>query len=104
MIIVERMIHELYPGKLPDLVEIDKRYDVIEKELGFPPKKYFWSVSSPLNSNNIVLERQWESMAAMEAAYAKSMANPDIQALNDEGTAIIKSTRWEFYSPVENFG
>lgn len=104
MIIVERMIQEVYPGKLPDLMAIDKRYDVIEKELGFPPKKRFWGVSSPLDSNTLVLERQWASMAAMEAAYEKSWANPDIQALHNEGAAIIKNTRWELYTPLETFG
>jgi hypothetical protein len=46
------------------------------------------------------LEREWESMAAMEAAYEKSFANADIQALHKEGQDIIKSSRIELYTPM----
>lgn len=100
MIVIERMIQEIFPGKLAALNEIDKRYDAIEKTLGFPPKKRFWSVSSLYDSNTIILERQWESMAAMEAAYEKSFAHPDIQALFEEGQTIIRNSRVEIYTPM----
>ena len=68
MIVIERMIQEIYPGKAAELEEIDRRYDAIESTLGFPPKRRYWSISSPYDSNTLVLERKWESMAAMEAS------------------------------------
>ena len=101
MIIVERMIQEIYPGKQADLEEIDKRYDAIEVGLGFPPKKQFWPISGVHAFNTLILERQWASMADMEAAFEKSFANPDIQALNAELAAIVKSSRMELYTPVD---
>ncbi|UCG25534.1 MAG: hypothetical protein JSW55_05980 [Chloroflexota bacterium] len=101
MIIIERMITEIYPGKLAELQELDKRYDAIEAGLGFPPKKRLLSISGVHDFNEVILERQWESMAAMEAAVEKSLVNPGIQALNEEGTAIIKSTRIELYTPAD---
>jgi quinol monooxygenase YgiN len=100
MIVIERMIQEIYPGKQAELEDIDRRYDAIESTIGFPPKKRFWSISTPYDSNTIVLEREWESMAAMEAAYEKSFANTDIQALHKEGEDIIKSSRIELYTPM----
>ncbi len=101
MIVVERMITEIYPGKFAELQELDKRYDAIEAGLGYPPKKRFWNISGVYDFNTLILERQWASMAAMEAAVEKSFVNPDIQALNAEGIAIIKSTRIELYSPAD---
>jgi hypothetical protein len=101
MIVIERMIQEIYPGKIDALTEIDKRYDAIEKGLGFPAKRRLWNISGVYDFNMLILERQWESMAAMEAAYERSFANADIQALNEEGLAIIKSTRIELYTPAQ---
>jgi hypothetical protein len=101
MIVIERMIQELYPGKNAALEDLDKRWDAIEKTLGFPPKKRMWSISGVHVLNTLIIERQWESMAAMEAAYEKSFANADIEALNEEGSAIIKSSRIELYTPAQ---
>jgi hypothetical protein len=100
MKVVERMIQAIYPGKNAELDDIDKRYDAIESTLGFPPKKRLWCISAPYDLNTLIIEREWESMAAMEATYEKSFANKDIQALGQEGQSIIKSTRIELYTPA----
>ncbi len=100
MVVVERMIQEIYPDKLADLEELDKRYTAVEDGLGFPPKKRFWSMAGALDFNTLVIEREWPSMAAMETAYEKSFASLEIQALYAEGMAIIKSSRMELYQPA----
>jgi len=101
MKVVEWMIQEIYPGKQSALEDIDKRYDAIEKNMGFPPKRRLWPISGAFTNQTGILERQWESMAAMEAAYEKSFAHPEIQALNEEGSAIIKNSRIELYYPEQ---
>jgi hypothetical protein len=100
MIVVQRIIQQIYPGKNAELEALDMRWDAVEQGLGFPPKKRLWSISGGHATNTLIVERQWASMAAMEAAYEKSFANPDIQALEAEGDAIIKSSRIELYMPV----
>ena len=55
MIVIERMIQEIYPGKASALNEIDKRYDAIEKTIGFPPKKRLWCISGVYDFNTIIL-------------------------------------------------
>lgn len=100
MIVIERMVQKIYPGKYAELRVLDERYDAIEKGLGFPPKKRYWSISSVHDSNTLILERQWPSMAAMETAYEKSYASPDIQALQAEGHGIVKSSRIELFTPA----
>jgi len=94
------MIQEIYPGQNAALEDIDKRYDALEGPLGFPPKKRLWCISGPHTNNTLVIEREWESLAAMEAAYEKAFAHPGLQALGEEGQSIIKNSRIELYTPV----
>jgi hypothetical protein len=100
MVVVERMIQVIAPGKFEALNEIDKRYDVVEKKLGFPPKKRFWTLSGAFDGNTIIIERQWESMAKMEEVYDQAFANAEHQALNAEVSSIVSSSRVELYTPM----
>lgn len=100
MKVIERIIQEINPGKNTALEDIDKRFDVIEGPLGFPSKKRLWCFSGPHYTNTIVIEREWESMAVMEAAYEKFVAHPGIQTLLEEGQTIIKNSRIELYTPI----
>lgn len=100
MIVIERMIQKIHPDKWAELEEIDKKYDVVEGRLGFPPKKRYRCVSGSHDTNTLIVERQWESFAAMEATYQKAMADPELQALWADGTPIVKSTQIELYRPV----
>ena len=100
MKIVERMIQDIFPGQNSALDDIDKRYDAIEVTLGFPPKKRLFCLSGPHSNMSLVIEREWESLAAMEAAYDKAFAHPEIQALWGEGSTIIKGSRTELYTPA----
>ena len=97
MKVIERMVQEIFPGQNEALGDLDKRYDAIEVTLGFPPKTRMWCMSGPYDHNTSVLEREWESMAAMEAAYESSFSRSDILKLGEEGRTIVKSTRMELY-------
>ena len=100
MKIIERMIQEIYPGQNAALEALDKRYNAVESTLGFPPKKRLWSISGPYQTGTLVIEREWESLAAFEAAYEKAFANAELQALGEEGQTIIKNNRIELYMPA----
>jgi hypothetical protein len=100
MVTVERLIQKIYPGKWAELEEIDKRYDAVESRLGFPPKKRYQCIMGGHDTNTHIVERQWDSMAAMEAAYERAFASPEFQALGEETTAIISSTQYEVYMPL----
>ena len=70
--ILERLIQKIYPDKWEELHEIDKRYNAAESPLGFPPKKRYQSIASSYDNDTLIVEREWESFAAMEAAYEKA--------------------------------
>jgi hypothetical protein len=100
MIAIERMIQKVRPGKWAELEEIDKKYDAVESRLGYPPKKRYPCAMGGHDHNTLIVERQWDSLAAMEAAYEKAFADPELQALNEEVTSIVKSTQMEVYTPL----
>ena len=100
MIIIERMIQEIYPDRWAELEVLDKKYNTAEARLGYPAKKRLRSISGRYNLNTIIIERQWESMASLEAANERSQADPEYQALWMESTSIIKSVFWELYMPM----
>jgi hypothetical protein len=94
------MIQKVRPGKFPDLDELDKKYIAIESRLGFPPKKRYQCIIGGHDLNTVIVERQWDSLAAMEEIFTKAFADPEYQALADEGISIIESTQWEVYTPL----
>jgi len=100
MIATERHIQKLYPGKWAELAEIDAKYDVVEGRLGFPSKKRYQCILGGHDTNTIIIERQWDSMAAMEAVYEEAIADPEFLALGVELTSIVKSTQVEMYTPL----
>jgi hypothetical protein len=100
MIIIERMVQEIYPDKWAELEEIDKKYNVVEARLGFPPKKRSRCISGKLSMNTLIIERQWESLAKLEAANERAMQDAEYQALGMDGTSIIKNLHWELYMPM----
>lgn len=100
MIIVERLVQLVRPGKWAELEAIDKKFDAIESRFGFPPKKRYQCMAGSHDLNVLIVERQWESLAASEAAYEKAMAEAEYQQLLNEIGSIVKGTQRELYTPV----
>jgi hypothetical protein len=100
MIVVERLIQQIRPDKWAELEALDKKYDAVESRLGFPPKKRYRCYVGGHNTDTLVIERQWKSLAAMEATYEKAFADPEELALGAELALITKSNQVELYSPL----
>jgi len=94
------MIQKVRSGKWAELEEIDKRFNKLESRLGFPPKKRYQCIMGGHDTNTLIIERQWESLAVMEATYEKAFADPAHQALLEETPSIIKSSQLEVYVPL----
>jgi hypothetical protein len=100
MMIIQRMIQQINPSKWAELDALDQKYDAAEARLGYPPKRRYRCLVGGHNTNTLIIEREWESMAALEAAYTKAFVDPDHQALNEEAVSIIMSNQIELYMPV----
>jgi hypothetical protein len=83
------------------LEEINKRFDAAERRLGFPAtQKRYRCYFGGHDINTLIVEYEWESMAAMEAASERAMADPEHQALGAELESIIDSWQMELYAPL----
>jgi hypothetical protein len=98
--VVERLIQKIKPGKWADLEELDRKYDEVEGRLGFPSKKRFRCIAGGHDDTTLIIERQWDSLAVMEATYHKASADPELQALWLEGASVVGGSRVELYMPL----
>jgi hypothetical protein len=100
MICVERLVQHIYPGKWVELEALEAKYNSIERGLGFPAKRRLRCYVGGHTTDTLVVERQWESLAAMEAAYDKAFADPQWLALEAETVSIVKNNQYELYVPL----
>ena len=100
MVIIERQIQKVRTGKWAELEELDKKFTAVESQLGFPAKRRCRSLIGGLTTDALIIERQWESFAAMEVAYEKILADPEHRALSAALDPIVESQQIEFYLPL----
>jgi len=92
---------KIRPGKWAELEEIDKKSNAVESRLGFPPtKKRYRCYFGGHDTNTLIVEYQWDSLAAMEAVYEKALADSEWQGLEAETVSIIESNQIELYAPM----
>ena len=80
MKVMERRTQTLEKGKWDVYWAKEEKWRALENRIGgFPAKRH----TRPLSNfgTTVIWERDWESFAAMEAAYEKSSADPETQEL-----------------------
>ena len=100
MIVVERQMQKVRPGKWPELEEIDKKYNAVESRLGFPTKRRYRCYFGGHDINTLIIERQWDGLAVMETTYERAFADSEWQGLEALSTSIIESVQFELYAPL----
>jgi hypothetical protein len=100
MVIIERQIQMVRSGKWAELEELDKKFTAVGGQLGFPAKRRCRSLVGGLTTDMLIIERQWESFAALEVAYEKVLADPEHQALSEALEPVLESQQIEFYLPL----
>jgi hypothetical protein len=100
MVMIERTIQKIYPGKWGELEELDRKFNEVELQNGFPAKKRYKCVAGAEDDNTLIIERQWDCLAVMESTYEKVMALPEYQALGKEFSTVVQSSRTELYLPL----
>ena len=98
--ILQRQIQIIRPGKWAELDEIDKKFDAVEGPLGFPSKRRYRSLVGGHTTDTLIIEREWESLAALEAAYEKAYVSTERQALVQSLEPILERQYIELYQPL----
>jgi hypothetical protein len=97
MMFLERQIQQIRPGKWSELEALDQKFNTIEGRLGFPAKRRFRCYIGGHPNSTLVIEREWESLAAMETAYMKIFADSEWQAVGAEFDMVAESNQVEVY-------
>jgi hypothetical protein len=100
MKVLERQVQQIHLGKWAELESLNAKYEAIESGVGFPPKKRYRHYIGGHNFHTLIIEYEWESLAAMEEAYEKVFANPEWCALEAEAASIMDSVQVELYAPL----
>ena len=77
MKVIERMIQKWSPEAIAKVKELIEKYGDLDARWGFPPQRNYRCVYGSLSQGHTIMERQWESLATMEATYARAMSTPE---------------------------
>jgi hypothetical protein len=95
MKVLERMVQKI--GDWQALEELDQKYNVIEAKYGVPAKRRYRAMMGQNSVDTLIVEREWESMAALEKAFDSMFEDPEWQAVSASTEGIIKSMQAELY-------
>jgi hypothetical protein len=99
MAIVERRIQTLHASKFEEFKTREKKWSAIETKLGgFEPKRHMSSMFTPDQQGTTIWERNWESLASMEAAYGHMGNDADAKALGAQSHTLVSFSRIEIYN------
>jgi hypothetical protein len=94
---LERLIEKVRQGKWDEVEPINKKFDENEKKFGFPPKRRYRAYFGHEDSDTLIIEREWKSVAQYEEGLTKAWADAEEQKLIKEQEKIIESMRVEMY-------
>ena len=78
--------------------EWEKSWEDLEARIGgFPAKRHYWLMSGAESQGTMVWEREWASLAAMEAAYDKMFNDAEAQRLSGSFSELYDGERVEVY-------
>ena len=94
---MERLIQKIKPDKWDALEEMNKKYDELEARYDYPPKRRYRAGFGRLDTNVLVIEREWPSMRQWEESAVSAAVDPDLQALGAEYRDIVENSWEEVY-------
>jgi len=102
MAIIMREIQEVRPGQWEASAEAEAKWNAFEARVGFPANKRRCRVYSGVeDTNTIVIEFEFESLAALDAANKRAEADPEYRTLIGELDSVIASNRVELYTLLD---
>ena len=102
MAVMERRIMFINPGKWDDMLSLEAEWNALEASLGYlSPKRWTRSIAGPIGFMSLIWERDWDSVAASEEAYARLFAVPECKILLEKTEDCVSDMKNEFYTIVE---
>jgi hypothetical protein len=101
MKIMERHICRVQSGKWAELETVEKKYDALESQWGFPPKRRYRALYGSYSRDFYIIEREWDGMDTREAALGHGFRSPEWLALGEELNLCVESLQIEIYQVLE---
>ena len=97
MKVLQREIMKVLPGKMAEALILVEKHSSVARRLGASPWRVYRYIA---NMHTIVLETDWDSLAAMDAFFEKGFTDSEMQALVAKWEGILESDVLEFYNPL----
>ncbi len=97
MRIMERLIQKVDRANWAKKIAIEKRYELVEARLGFPPARRYRAFIGANDTNTRIIERDWSSLQAYLVTVEKALTDPEHQALGAEQLGIVLGNQVELY-------
>ena len=101
MSILVRTYQTFRPENWDEALELAKRGIAVGKRLGLPPLTFYRCLSPSHSVTTLISDREWPSLAAMEADYDEAAGAPVDRAIWQELTPIIESTHIELFLKMD---
>ena len=95
---IERRIQRVRTGMRDQVMSLENRFAEAEAPYGAPPKRHYLCIGGPYDLDTVIWEREWPSLAEMEATYEKTFSDPVMQALVQEAATVFEGGRNEIYT------
>jgi len=104
MSIMERCTQEINAEGWKVVGELERAFEAAEEKMGGVPKKRrYLLMYGGQAQGTMVWEREWESMAAIEAYGAKAETDPDFQAAFKRVAGVFANGRFELFAHFEDW-
>jgi hypothetical protein len=98
--ILERCTQKII-GTVEEAYAIEKEFDALEAKMGnVPPKRRYYATYGSLPLGTFVWEREWESMAALEAYQTKMMVDPEWASTQERAEKIFADFHSELFYKI----
>lgn len=96
-----RSILKVLHGKMEEAMELEKkRMAIANRVLGISPRIYLPFCGGGDTIRTIIIEAEFDSLAALESHTEKIGADPEMQELFPKMAVVIDSVEIELYTPM----
>jgi hypothetical protein len=100
MKVMERCSQSVLTSNNDEVLAIEKKFDALEAKMeGAPQKRRYWAGYGGLVAGTMVWEREWDSMASIEAYFEKTFTDAEWVATTAEASKIYGPPHFELYMP-----
>ena len=98
MAFLERCTQKIISKTMDEFVAMEKKFEALEAKMGnVPPKRRYYAAFSGYANFTMFWEREWESLAALEAYQKKVMDDPEWAKASEEASKVFDDVHNELF-------